>query len=60
MQYARIQDGVVAELFTPPTNVSIGQCFHPDLVWVEVPAGVVVVPGWTYAEGVFSPPKNAT
>ena len=33
--YARIQGGIVAELFTPPTGVAITACFAPGLTWVE-------------------------
>ena len=54
--YARIQNGTVAELFSPPTGVSITECFHPDLTWVECDGTPGVAPGWTYSLGVFAAP----
>ena len=54
--FARIQSGVVAELFTPPAGVSIASCFHSALLWVDVTAQPTVVPGWSYSGGVFTPP----
>lgn len=37
--YARIDSGIVAELFS--TGENIAELFHPDLRWVEVPIGQV-------------------
>lgn len=54
--YARIQNGVVAELFTPPAGVSITQCFHPSLVWVESDGTPGVAVGWTYNGSTFADP----
>lgn len=55
--YAHIVDGAVVELFTPPTGFTIQDCFHADLVWVEITdSSLGIVAGWTYADGVFSPP----
>lgn len=51
--YARIDNGIVAELFS--TDGDITEMFHPDLVWVEVPDEAVAV-GWTYAAGKFDTP----
>ncbi len=48
--YARIQNGIVAELFSPPANVPIAQCFAPGLTWVECDGTPGVAPGWTAAE----------
>lgn len=52
--YARIDNGTVAELFTPPDGVSITDCFHSGLTWVEATAGVA--PGWTYNDTAFAAP----
>ena len=56
--YARIRQGEVAELFTPPAGVDLADCFHPDIAaaFVPVPAGEHPEPGWHYAAGVFSAP----
>jgi hypothetical protein len=54
--FARIQDGIVAELFTPPAGVPIGACFHSALTWVDCTATPAVVPGWTYTGSVFAAP----
>ncbi len=50
--YARIQDGVVAELFE--TDADINQLFHPDLVWKECGPGTQV--GDVFEAGLFSRP----
>ena len=52
--YARIEDGVVVELFQ--TEGDIAELFHPALVWVEVPEGSGVACGWTCSAGQFSEP----
>ena len=57
--FARIQSGAVAELFTPPAGVSIAECFHRAVTWVDMTAQPAVVPGWSYAGGVFTPPAAA-
>lgn len=46
--YARINGGTVAELFTPPVNVPITDCFHAGFTWIDV-STVVPAPqeGWT-------------
>lgn len=51
--YARIQSGIVAELFT--TDGDITTLFNPELVWVSVGTSGAQV-GWAYASGVFSSP----
>ena len=52
--YARIQDGVVAELLT--TRANIQQMFHPALHWVDVTAlSPQPALGWVYAGGTFAP-----
>lgn len=50
--YARIQGGVVVELFS--TDGDITQMFHPDLVWVEAQADTA--PGDLYEGGSFTRP----
>lgn len=50
--YARIQDGVVAELFE--TDADISQLFHADLAWRSCPAGTRV--GDLFQGGLFSSP----
>lgn len=54
--YARIENGVVPELFETPPGVKIEDCFYPSLVWIEVTDQPQVQPGWTYSGGVFSAP----
>lgn len=46
-QFARIESGVVMELFSPPTGLGIADCFHGGLVWAGVD-GVSPAPevGW--------------
>lgn len=56
MAYARIQDGIVVEMFTPPDGVNIEGCFHPDLKWVPVPADLAVDQRWKYDGVTFTPP----
>jgi hypothetical protein len=52
--YARIQSGVVAELFT--TTGDITTMFNPALVWVPVGSSGAQV-GWAY-NGAFSAPSS--
>lgn len=54
--YARIQDGIVAELYTPLQGVSIATCFAPGLVWIDVTSQPNVAPGWTYDGSTFAAP----
>ncbi|ELS7817221.1 TPA: tail fiber assembly protein [Enterobacter bugandensis] len=55
MKYARIDDGIVVELFE--TDGDISQMFHPDLVWVDI-TSIKPQPdnNWTYDGKKFSPP----
>lgn len=57
--YARIQNGLVTELYTPPSGFELADCFTPDILdqFVEVPPGVSPDRRWTYANGSFSPPS---
>jgi len=52
-QYARIENGLVAELFS--TAADIGTLFHPALHWVAL-SGQTVTVGDLYANGAFSAP----
>jgi hypothetical protein len=56
--YARIQNGVVVEMFTPPSVATLAECFHADVAaqFVEVPSGVAPAQGWTYDGKTFAPP----
>jgi hypothetical protein len=58
--YARIVDGVVAELFAPADGVTLADSLHPELAaqCVAVPPGASPQPGHGcfYANGSFTPP----
>ncbi len=59
MIYVRVQDGVVMETFTPPADVAIEDCFHPDLVaqFRAIPEGVEgAVAGWLWTGDTPEPP----
>lgn len=56
MIYARIASGVVAEMFTPPSNTPMAELFHPSLTWVACGDTPSVAPGWTYSAGSFHAP----
>ena len=54
--YARLQDGVVAELLT--TEHAIHTLFHPDLTWLDVSNEPTVAPGWrSDGRNVSRPPE---
>jgi len=52
--YARIQDGVVAELLK--TGSDITKMFSPSLVWVDVTSQTQVKDGWHFDGKEFTPP----
>ena len=58
--YARIDSGVVVELFTPPPAFAatpIAELFHADLQWVDVSAlDPQPEPRWTYDGQAFASP----
>jgi len=54
--YARIHNGVVAEICVPVEGFTIEQCFHPTLVDQMVPCTPDVQMGWSYENGVFTAP----
>ncbi len=57
LNYARIVNATIVELFTPPDGFTIDDCFHPDVAstFVVIPDGIDPAPGWTY-DGTFAPP----
>lgn len=56
--YARIQDGLVAELMTTGSDVT--QMFHPSLIWIDVSADTPIKEGWRFDGKGFSPPHEPT
>jgi hypothetical protein len=52
--YARIQNDVVAELFS--TDADISQLFNPVLFWVDVTGQTAIAEGWRYDGASFSAP----
>lgn len=58
MQYARVEGGIVVELWTAPHGQTPESCFHSDVAkaFVPVPAGVSPQQGWRYVDGIFEPP----
>ncbi len=57
-RYARVQDGLVVELFA--TELDIKTLFSPDLVWTEITDATPVSEGWQLLEGRFeAPPASA-
>lgn len=58
MTYARVQNGTIMELFSPPAGFLLAQSFPPALAaqFIAVPSGAAVKPGWRYQGGAFSPP----
>jgi hypothetical protein len=55
--YARIQDGVVAELLR--TDGDISTMFHPTISWVDVSSEVEISDGWSFDGRNFTPPPAA-
>jgi hypothetical protein len=54
--YARIQDGVVAELLT--TDGDITSMFNPALVWANVTSQPDIAEGWHFDGTKFTPPPT--
>jgi hypothetical protein len=54
--YARVQDGVVAELLKTSSDVT--QMFHPSLVWVDVSSNAAIREGWHFDGKEFSGPPQ--
>lgn len=55
MKYARLINNRVNEVFTPPENIDISECFHPDVVkqFVSVPDEVEAQ--WFFDGEKFTP-----
>lgn len=53
--YARIDDGIVLELFS--TDLDITTLFHPDMTWIDI-SELEVTPaeGWTFDGSIFAEP----
>jgi len=56
MMYARIDNGVVAEILRPVEGFEIAKCFHADIVAALVACGPDVEQGWTYDGVAFAAP----
>jgi hypothetical protein len=54
-QYARIAEGVVAEIVALPEGVAVVEAFHPDIAATLVPAPATVAEGWLYDGQRFTP-----
>jgi hypothetical protein len=54
--YARIQNGIVAEVLT--TDGDITRMFNPALVWVDVSSQAEVTEGWHFDGNSFTPPAT--
>jgi hypothetical protein len=52
--YARIQDGIVAELLR--TDGDIASMFNHALVWVDVSSHADIAEGWLFDGTNFTPP----
>jgi hypothetical protein len=67
--YANVTNGRVAELFTPPHGLTIEQCFHPGMTWVDITGRIpqpqvgwnATMSGgiWTMAAPIIAPPTLA-
>lgn len=57
MKYARIINNLVIEIFTPPANVPIEECFTPEIVAQFEPVPQEVEQNWVKEpDGSFSAP----
>lgn len=54
--YARVVAGHVVEVFTPPSDTEIDDCFHPSVAGQFVHCPSEVVPGWSFDGATFAPP----
>ena len=52
--YARIQDGLIAELLK--TDSDITNMFNPALFWVDVSSHADIAEGWHFDGTNFTPP----
>jgi hypothetical protein len=56
--YARIQDGIVAELLKTASDIT--KMFSPSLVWVDVTSQTQIKEGWHFDGKEFAPPPAAS
>ena len=56
--YARIQDGLVAELLA--TEQDITSMFNPALTWIDVSSRADIGSGWRFDGTDFTPPIPST
>jgi len=52
--YARMQDGVVAEMLTTQNDIS--EMFVPSLTWIDVSSTPEVEAGWSFDGARFAAP----
>lgn len=57
--FARIRDGVVAEIVSADSADALLDLFHPDLVATMIACGEEVGHGWLWNGEAFSPPEVA-
>lgn len=59
MKYARIENGIVAEVVELPEGFTLKECFHASLIDKFKPCGDEVAAGWIH-EGIlrFSAPPE--
>lgn len=59
MRYARISDGVVVEIWSPPDGATTpAAAFHPSLASSFVECGPDIAPGHLYEDGEFTTPLD--
>ncbi len=54
--FARVVDGIVAEIATIPDGLSITDCFHADIAATFVPCDTSIQQGYTYSGKKFTAP----
>ena len=58
--HARVENGIVVELFENATGRPMEELFHPELTWIAVSASVAPPEiGWTYDGTYFGEPAQA-
>lgn len=59
MKYARVLDSVVQEVFTPPTGLTLEDCFTPQVAALFEPCPIEVEQNWIKQEdGTFVAPPE--
>lgn len=54
--FARVDQGIVAEVFSLPDDEDLTAIFHPDVLASIIPCGTEVQPSWLYEGIEFSAP----